>query len=231
MLPLPENQNGILYLVSTPIGNLEDMTLRAIKILQTVDLIAAEDTRHTKPLLVHFGISRPLTSYHDYNKEKKVAALIADLNAGKKIALVSDAGTPGISDPGYHLIQEALKQNIPVIPIPGACAITCGLAASGLSTDRFIFEGFLPHKSGARRNRLTFFKGEERTIIFYESPYRIRSCLEDILEVLGDIPCVIGRELTKKFEEFIRGPVSLILSQLNKTLVRGELVLMISQKS
>ena len=196
---------GTLYIVATPIGNLEDITLRAIRVLKEVDLIAAEDTRHTRHLLDRHHLSSQLTSYHDHNKEEKAPILVARLLEGKNIALVSDAGTPGISDPGHFLINLAIDQKVPVVPIPGATAAIAALSISGLPTDRFVFEGFLPSKQAARRKRLQELAAEPRTIIFYEAPHKIVRTVEDMLEAFGDRGAVMTRELTKIHEETTRG--------------------------
>ena len=213
---------GTLYIVSTPIGNLEDITLRAIRVLKEVGLIAAEDTRHTRNLLNKFEIDTPLTSYHDHNKEEKAPVLVAQLLEGKSIALVSDAGTPGISDPGYFLINLAIDQKIPVVPIPGATAAIAALSISGMPTDSFVFEGFLPPKHGARLKRLQALVKEERTIIYYEAPHKIIKAIEEMLEVFGDRRAVITRELTKIHEEAIRGTLSEILKHLQTGSIKGE---------
>jgi 16S rRNA (cytidine1402-2'-O)-methyltransferase len=218
---------GTLYIVSTPIGNLEDITLRAIRVLKEVDLIAAEDTRHTKHLLDRYQIQTQLTSYHDHNKEEKAPVLIARLLEGKSVALVSDAGTPGISDPGYFLINLAADQKVPVVPIPGATAAIAALSVSGLPTDSFVFEGFLPAKHGARLKRLQKLLKEERTIIFYEAPHKIMKTLEDITEVFGDRRAVITRELTKIHEETIRGTLPEILKHLREGSIKGEFTIIV----
>ncbi len=218
---------GTLYIVATPIGNLEDITLRAIRILKEVDLIAAEDTRHTRHLLDKYQIENQLTSYHDHNKEEKAPILVARLLDGKSVALVSDAGTPGISDPGYFLINLAIDQNIPVVPIPGATAAVAALSISGLPTDSFVFEGFLPPKQTARLKRLQELSGEKRTIIFYEAPHKIVKTIEDLLQVLGDRRAVITRELTKIHEETIRGALSEIRQRLNQTTIKGEFTIIL----
>lgn len=219
--------SGILYIVATPIGNLEDMTLRAIRVLKEADLIAAEDTRHTRHLLDRYQIDTQLTSYHDHNKEEKAPVLVSRLLEGKSVALVSDAGTPGISDPGYFLINLAIDQKIPVVPIPGATAAIAALSVSGMPTDRFIFEGFLPAKQMARQKRLQALVNEERTIIFYEAPHKIIRAVEDMLEVLGDRHAVITRELTKIHEEAIRGTLSEILKRLNEGSIKGEFTVIV----
>ncbi len=218
---------GTLYIVSTPIGNLEDITLRAIRVLKEADLIAAEDTRHTKHLLDRYEIETQLTSYHDHNKEEKAPVLVARMLDGKNVALVSDAGTPGISDPGYFLINLAVDQKIPVVPIPGATAAIAALSISGLPTDSFVFEGFLPAKHGARLKRLQALSKEERTIIFYEAPHKIVKTAEDMLEILGDRRAVITRELTKIHEEAIRGTLSEILRHLQTGSIKGEFTVIV----
>jgi 16S rRNA (cytidine1402-2'-O)-methyltransferase len=218
---------GTLYIVATPIGNLEDITLRAIRVLKEVALIAAEDTRHTRHLLDRYQIETQLTSYHDHNKEEKAPVLVERMLEGKSVALVSDAGTPGISDPGYFLINLAIGQKIPVVPIPGATAAVAALSVSGLPTDRFIFEGFLPAKRMARRKRLHELAKEERTIIFYEAPHKIIKTIEDMLEVFGDRRAVITRELTKIHEETIRGNLSDILKHLQEGTIKGEFTIIL----
>jgi len=218
----------MLYIVATPIGNLKDITLRAIEVLKSVDLIACEDTRHTRILTQHYGIEKPLVSYYEYNKIKRGEYLIKALKDGKDIALVSDAGTPGISDPGSHIIRLAIENNTPLTFIPGPAAFIGALVLSGLATHKFIFEGFLPAKSGARKNRLKELEQEKRTLIFYESPHRLLKTLEDILEVLGDREITIVRELTKKFEEIIRGKASEILKHFQAQAPRGEFILVLA---
>lgn len=218
---------GTLYIVATPIGNLEDITLRAIRVLKEADLIAAEDTRHTKHLLNRYQIETQLTSYHDHNKEEKAPVLVARMLEGKNIALVSDAGTPGISDPGYFLINLAIDQKISVIPIPGATAAIAALSVSGMPTDRFVFEGFLPPKQMARLKRLQELVKEDRTMIFYEAPHKIIAATMDILEVFGDRRAVFTRELTKIHEEAIRGTLSEILNHLQTGSIRGEFTIIV----
>ncbi|MCC7203369.1 MAG: 16S rRNA (cytidine(1402)-2'-O)-methyltransferase [Nitrospirae bacterium] len=218
---------GILYIVSTPIGNLEDITLRALKVLGSVRLIAAEDTRHTQKLLHHYDIHTPQTSYHDHNKEEKSEILIAKLKEGHDIALVSDAGTPGISDPGYYLINRAIEENIKITPIPGPTASIAALSISGLPTDAFVFEGFLPSKSAARQKRLKELSSERRTIIIFETPRRASSTLEDIFEILGDRKIVLTRELTKMFEEVIRDRVSGVMEKIMGRSLKGEITIII----
>jgi 16S rRNA (cytidine1402-2'-O)-methyltransferase len=218
---------GTLYIVATPIGNLEDITLRALRILKEADIIAAEDTRHTQKLLSKFDIHTPLTSYHDHNKEEKAPVLVSRLLEGKSIALVSDAGTPGISDPGYFLINLAIDQKVPVVPIPGATAAIAALSVSGLPTDRFVFEGFLPSKHTARMKRLTELAKEERTLIFYEAPHRIMQALEDMQTVLGDRQAVLTRELTKVHEQVLRGRIPNVRKQLEAGSMKGEFTIIV----
>ena len=218
---------GTLFIVATPIGNLEDITLRAISTLKEVSLIAAEDTRHTQKLLTHFGIARPLTSYHDHNKEEKAEVLVARLKEGESVALVSDAGTPGISDPGYYLINRAVEEGVAVVPIPGVTAAMAAISVSGLPTDAFVFEGFLPQKQSKRKSRLEELKAERRTIILYEAPHRINACLRDTHEVLGDRRAVLARELTKIHEEILRGKISDIIREVASREPRGEYTLII----
>jgi 16S rRNA (cytidine1402-2'-O)-methyltransferase len=218
---------GVLYVVATPIGNLEDITLRALRVLKEVNRIAAEDTRHTQTLLNHYGITTPLTSYHEHNERSKVRSLIERLARGENIALVSDAGTPAISDPGYRLVGAAIREKISVVPIPGACAALAVLSASGLPSDRFAFEGFLPAAKQERKNKLQALKGETRTMIFYEAPHRLKESLEDLRQIFGDREISIGREMTKLHEEFLRGAVSAVLLQLAERDVKGELTLIV----
>ena len=218
---------GTLYIVATPIGNLEDITLRALRVLKEADVIAAEDTRHTQKLLNKFDIHTPLTSYHDHNKEEKAPVLVSRLLEGKSIALVSDAGTPGISDPGYFLINLAIDQKVPVVPIPGATAAIAALSVSGLPTDRFVFEGFLPSKHTARMKRLTELAKEDRTLIFYEAPHRIMQALEDMQTVLGDRKAVLTRELTKVHEQVIRGTLSKVKKHLEAGSMKGEFTIIV----
>ena len=220
-------KSGTLYIVATPIGNLEDITLRAIRVLKEADLVAAEDTRHTRHLLDRYQIETQLTSYHDHNKEEKAPVLVARMLEGKNVALVSDAGTPGISDPGYFLINLAIDQQVPVVPIPGATAAIAALSVSGMPTDRFIFEGFLPAKHLARLKRLQELSTEERTIIFYEAPHKIIASVADMLAALGDRRAVITRELTKVYEESIRGNLSECLKRLHEGTVKGEFTVIV----
>ncbi len=218
---------GILYMVATPIGNLEDITLRAIRVLKEVDLIAAEDTRQTLKLLNHLGISKPLTSYFRHNETRKGQYIINKLLEGQSIALVSDAGTPGISDPGEELVQQAIQNDIKISPIPGASAAISGLIVSGLPTGRFVFEGFLPMNKRARREKLENLRKEERTIIFYEAPHKLVYSLRNILEILGDRNIVLARELTKMYEEVIRTTVSEAIEKYRERAPKGEFVLLV----
>lgn len=218
----------MLYIVSTPIGNLKDITYRAVETLKSVHLIAAEDTRHTHILCKHYEIQTPLTSYFEHNKIKKAEYLLKLLQEGQDVALVTDAGTPGISDPGYYLIRLAKEHNVPMTVVPGATALIAALTLSGLPCHHFIFEGFLPVKSAARRKKLEQFKEEERTIIFYESPHRIVKALKDLTEVLGDPKMVCARELTKKFEEIREGSASELLAHFSNQKPRGEFVLLLN---
>jgi len=220
-----------LYLVATPIGNLEDITLRALRVLKEVDLIACEDTRQTLKLLSHYGIQTRLVSYHEHNEMTKAAELVVDLEGGAKIALVTDAGMPGISDPGFRLITLAIRHHVPVVPIPGASAFLAALVASGLPTDSFRFSGFLPSKSGQRRQLLESIRESPRTQVFYEAPHRLLETLSDVVEVLGsDRHVVVAREVTKIYEEFLRGRAREILEQLKaRGDVKGEITLLIAR--
>ncbi len=221
---------GSLYIVPTPIGNLADMVPRAADILQTVDLIAAEDTRHSGKLLQHFQINTPVTAYHDHSNDQKVRALLDKLKRGMNIALISDAGTPLISDPGYRLVQQARQEGIVVVPIPGACAVIAALSASGLPSDRFAFEGFPPAKASARRALYNKLNTDPRTLIFYESPHRVLASLQDLAECFGaDRRIVLARELTKTFETFLSGSAAQVLATVaaDSNQQRGEIVLMI----
>ena len=222
-----EAGTGCLYLVATPIGNLEDITLRAIRILKEADIIACEDTRQTQKLLQHYGIRKEMVSYHEHNELTRSPELAIELEQGAKIALVSDAGTPGISDPGHRLVTLCLRHHIPVVPIPGPSALVAALAASGLPTDEFLFVGFLPPRAGARRKALDALKAEPRTLIFYEAPHRVVETLADATEILGPRPAVIAREVTKIHEEFLRGPLAELLESARKRAPRGEITLLI----
>ena len=220
-----------LYLVATPIGNLEDITLRAVRVLKEADLIACEDTRQTQKLLNHYAISTRTTSYHEHNEMTRAAELVLDLEGGARIALVTDAGMPGISDPGYRLISLAIRHHIPVVPIPGASAFLAALVASGLPTDSFRFGGFLPPKSGQRRQMLESIKASPRTQVFYEAPHRVKEAVEDVVGILGgERPLVIAREVSKIHEEFLRGRASEILETLNaRGDIKGEITLLIGK--
>ena len=222
---------GTLFIVATPIGNLEDMTIRAIRVLKEVHLIAAEDTRRTRVLLDNYQISTPMTSLHDWNESQKSALLLAKLDAGEDVAYVSDAGTPGISDPGYILVREAISHGIRVTPVPGASALIAALSVSGLPMDSFTFFGFLPSKTGKRRQFLTSLRDEGKTLVFYESPHRLLSSLRDIEELLGEREVVVSREITKMYEEFLRGPVGALISELGGRVVKGEVTLIVAGRS
>lgn len=217
-----------LYLVSTPIGNLEDITLRALRVLKEVSVIACEDTRHTRRLLDHFGIKSPTISYHEHNEQARATELVHRMLNGESVAVVSDAGTPGISDPAYRIVTAAIELGIQVVPIPGAVALVAGLTASGLPTDSFLFAGFPPHKKMARRTRLEELKREQATLVFYEAPHRIRETLTDMLEIFGDRQAALARELTKLHEQFIRGPLSELVAHFQAHEPRGEMVLVIA---
>ena len=225
---MQNTSSGALYLVSTPIGNLEDITLRALRVLKEVDLIAAEDTRQTRRLLTHYNIQTPLTSYFEGNQQTKGNKLIERLKTGETIALVSDAGTPIISDPGYPLLRGCIDAEIPIVPIPGASAVVTAAAVSGLPLHNFTFEGFLSPKSGKRKRQLSVLADEERTLILFESPHRIRRFLEDVLEMMGERDIVVARELTKRFEEVFRGKVSEALKKFQDTEPRGEFTIVIA---
>lgn len=219
-----------LYLVATPIGNLEDITLRALRVLKQVDLIACEDTRQTQKLLNHYGIEKPTVSYHEHNEMTRAAELVVGAEEDRAIALVSDAGMPGISDPGFRLITLAIRHHIPVVPIPGPAAFVAALVASGLPTDSFRFSGFLPAKSGQRRKVLEEIRSSPRTQVFYEAPHRLRETLQDVADVLGpDRHVVVAREVTKLHEEFLRGRAEEVLEKLSGRDVKGEITLLIGK--
>jgi 16S rRNA (cytidine1402-2'-O)-methyltransferase len=221
---------GTIYLVATPIGNLEDITLRALRILREADVIACEDTRHTRKLLTHFEITKPLVSYHEHNEPERAAELVARAKAGETVAIVSDAGTPGISDPGFRVVRAAVEAGVPVVSIPGPVAAVAALAASGLPTDAFYFAGFLPAKKGQRRKALEALAGIDATLVFYEAPQRATDLLEAILETLGDRPAAVVRELTKLHEECLRGPVSAVLADLrSRPAVKGEVTIVVGR--
>lgn len=219
---------GTLYIVSTPIGNLKDITFRAVEVLQSVPLIAAEDTRHTQKLLKHYNIPTPTVSYYEHNRFTRIPQLQNHLQNGNDLAVVTDAGTPGVSDPAYRLIRAAIEIDAKVESVPGPSAVLAGLVSSGLPTDRFLFEGFLPPKKG-RKKRLSVLAEETATVVFYESPHRIERTLRDIREVLGDRPAVVCREMTKLHEETIRGTVSSLLAYFQKKKVKGECVILVGK--
>lgn len=219
--------SGVLYIVATPIGNLEDISLRALRILKEVDLIAAEDTRHTQILLARHGVRTLLTSYHEHNEQAKARHLVELLGQGKNIALVADAGTPTLSDPGHKLVVDAIEAGIRVTPIPGASAFTAALSAGGLPVDRFVFEGFLPAKKQGRKARLGVLREETRTVVLYEAPHRLKYLLEDMREILGDRDIVLAREVTKIHEEFLRGRLGEVIEKIADRDIRGELTIII----
>jgi len=218
---------GTLYIVATPIGNLEDITLRALRILKEADLIAAEDTRTARQLLGHYGISRPLYSYYDGREKARAPRLLEELRAGKRIALISERGTPGISDPGYYLVSRAIAAGIEVIALPGASVVPTALVVSGLPVDRFVFEGFLPARKMARRKKLISLRREERTIIFFEAARRLAATLEEMEKIFGKRKIAVARELTKKFEEVIRGRVPEVRARLAAREIKGEVAVVV----
>ena len=223
-------KKGVLYIVATPIGNLEDITYRAVRILREADVVACEDTRHTRKLLDHYGISAETVSYHEHNERERAEELVRELERGKNVAQVSDAGMPGISDPGYRLVKLAIEHGITVVPVPGASALVAALAAAGLPTDEFEFLGFLPAKSGQRRTMLESLRSTSRTTIVYEAPHRIRETMEEIVELLGaERPVVIARELTKVHEEFVRGSAAEVLAEAQRRELKGEITLLIGK--
>jgi 16S rRNA (cytidine1402-2'-O)-methyltransferase len=219
--------SGTLFVVATPIGNLEDITLRALRVLKEVDVIACEDTRRTRALLAHFDIHTPTVSYFEHNKLTRGPQLLRQLAEGRRVALVTDAGTPGISDPGFMLVRDARAAGIAVVPVPGPAAVTAALSAAGVPADRFVFDGFLPVKPGRRLNRLTALRELETTVVLYESPHRILATLEAIAAVFGDREIVVGRELTKQFEEIVRGPAAAQRERLAAAGPRGEFTVVI----
>jgi 16S rRNA (cytidine1402-2'-O)-methyltransferase len=224
------NAKGKLYLVATPIGNLEDITIRALRTLRRASFIAAEDTRRTRKLLARYKIRRSLLSYHDFNKARVAPQIIGRIAAGEDAALVSDAGSPGISDPGFLLVKQAIAEGIDVVSIPGASSVICALQISGLATHNFAFEGFLPRKKGKRRARLESVKLEERTMVFFESPYRFLATVSEMLEVFGDRKIAICRELTKVFEEVVRIKLSQVEEFFSSRALKGEVVLVVEGK-
>ncbi|NWF53837.1 MAG: 16S rRNA (cytidine(1402)-2'-O)-methyltransferase [Syntrophaceae bacterium] len=224
---MDEKSPGTLYIVSTPIGNLADITLRALRVLREVDLIAAEDTRRTRQLLSRFGIHKPLISYHEYNRRMRERTLLLELRGGKSIALVTDAGTPGVSDPGEELVRRAVQEKIPLVPVPGPTALVAALSISGLPTESFLFYGFLPSKAGARKKWLASLKDRPETLVFYESPRRLASLLESAAEVLGDRRVAVAREMTKVYEEVYRGTLSEVLDRLRGEEIKGEVTVIL----
>jgi len=222
--------HGALYVVATPVGNLEDITYRAVRVLREVDAIACEDTRHTRHLLDHYGIAKPLVSYHEHNEMARAVELVERLRAGESIALVSDAGTPLVSDPGYRLVSEAIASGVSVVPVPGPSAVAAALSASGLPCDQFRFLGFLPAKSAQRRRLLESLRAETATVVCYEAPHRIVESMADIVDVLGDRPAVLARELTKVHEEFLRGSSAEILRVLReRPSIKGEITILLGK--
>ncbi|KAB2659703.1 MAG: 16S rRNA (cytidine(1402)-2'-O)-methyltransferase [Verrucomicrobia bacterium] len=222
---------GTLYLVATPIGNLEDITLRALRVLRDCDLVAAEDTRHTGQLLRHFQIQKPMISYFRFNEAKRSQEIIDRLGRGETIALVTDAGSPGISDPGERVVRSALAAGFRVESVPGACALIAGLTASGLATDRFIFLGFLPHKSGQRRKVLNQFVSIDASLVLYESPFRIEKLIDELLDIVPTRSIVLARELTKKFEEYVRGTPAELKLRFAERKLKGEFVVIIASEN
>jgi 16S rRNA (cytidine1402-2'-O)-methyltransferase len=218
---------GTLYVVATPLGNLEDITLRALRVLKEVALVACEDTRRTRILLTHFGIHAPVTSYFEHNKLRKGARLLETLEAGQSVALVTDAGTPGISDPGFLLVKQAREAGIPVVPVPGPSAVVAALSAAGVPADRFLFDGFLPVKPGRRVHRLEALRELGLTVVCYESPHRILASLEAIAQVFGEREIVVAREMTKQFEEIVRGPAGALRQRFAAGTARGEFTVII----
>jgi len=219
---------GTLYIVSTPIGNLEDITLRALRVLKEVDLIAAEDTRRTRQLLTHFGIQKPLISYHEHNERMRENSLLEKLREGKNVALVTDAGTPGISDPGEALIRRAVREKITLVPIPGPAAAMAALSVAGLPTDRFLFYGFLPSRSEARKKLLDGLRRRPETLVFYESPRRLPSLLEEAREIFGNRQVAVARELTKVYEEIRRGSLEEVLTKIEQDEIKGEVTVVMA---
>ncbi len=226
-MDLPALQPGTLYLVATPIGNLEDITLRGLRVLRECDVVAAEDTRRSGQLLKHFGISKPLLSYFQFNEAKRSEEIIERLRRGEKVALVTDAGSPGISDPGERVVRAARAAGLRVEAVPGPCALVAALTASGLPTDEFHFIGFLPHKSGQRRNKLEALREFAGTLVLYESPYRVEKLLGELAECFPERQVVLARELSKKFEEFLRGQPAELLALAKQRTLKGEFVVLI----
>ena len=225
---MQQTSNGTLYIVATPIGNLEDMTFRAVRTLKEVDLIAAEDTRHSRKLLAHYGIATRMTPYHDHNEQLKTDYLIDRLQDGQNVALITDAGTPCIADPGYRIVQAAVAAGVRVVPIPGAAALAAAVSAAGLPSDRFAFEGFLPPKQGKRRAKLAELTNENRLLVFYEAPHRLAATLADMRETLGNRQAVVARELTKIHEEFRNGTLDELAEYYREQQVKGEIVILVA---
>jgi 16S rRNA (cytidine1402-2'-O)-methyltransferase len=223
--------SGTIYLVPTPIGNMGDITARAVEVLSAVDLIACEDTRVSGNLLKKLGLSRKLVSYHEFNERRRAEQLVESVRSGTNIAVISDGGSPGISDPAYRIVRAAIENKLNVVALPGPCAIIPAITASGLPTDRFIFEGFLPPKEVARKKRLSQLSGYPHTLVFYESPHRVQRTLANALDVLGDREACLAREITKKFEQYVRGPISRIIAELSARNAKGEIVLVIAGAS
>lgn len=228
---MDNRQPGILYICGTPIGNLSDITLRCLETLKKVDLIAAEDTRHTRILLNHYDIKKPVTSYHEFTTQKKTDYILQKLKEGQDIALLSNAGMPGLCDPGYEIINRALENNIALVPIPGVSALTTALVISGFPMQKFVFEGFIPRKKGEKEQFFTRLKEEPRTLIFYETPHRIKGTLLVIKQIMGERRIVLARELTKIFEEIIRGKLSEVIEYINSKEVKGEITLVLESNS
>ncbi len=223
----PNAETGCLYLVATPIGNLEDITLRALRVLKEVDLVACEDTRQTQKLLGRYGIRKRLVSYHEHNEMTRAPELVIELEQGARAALVSDSGTPVISDPGHRLVALCLRHRIPVVPVPGPSALVAALAASGMPTEEFIFVGFLPSRAGERRKALEGLATQPRTLVLYEAPHRLEETVKDALDIVGPRPAVIAREVTKLHEEFLRGNLAELLEHIRRKAPRGEMTLLI----
>jgi 16S rRNA (cytidine1402-2'-O)-methyltransferase len=230
-LSMTISPSGKLYLVPTPIGNLSDMTPRALEVLGEADLVACEDTRTSGSLLAKFELKKKLISYHEFNERSRAGQLLEHLKSGQSVAVVTDAGSPGISDPAYRVVRVALENGIEIVPLPGATALIPALTASGLPTDRFLFEGFLSHKSSARRRRLEQLESFTHTIVFYESPHRVHQALSAMREVLGNRQACLAREISKKFEQFVRGSIDDILERIEGKTVKGEIVIVVAGRS
>ncbi len=222
------DHQGKLYLVPTPIGNMGDITIRAKQVLSEVEIIACEDTRHSGSFLKKLDIRKKLISYHEFNERSRAEQIAEIIQAGRSVAVITDGGSPGISDPAYRVVRSAIDAGIEIEPLPGATAIIPALTASGLPTDRFFFEGFLPPKTGARRNRLEKLRQLEHTLVFYESPHRVGKCLVDLYEVMGDRQACLAREISKKFEQFVRGGLSELVERFRDRKVKGEIVLIVA---